>query len=601
MSKLEVMNKRKSSHEKFWLFFSMAVVLLAALLMFFEFFFQNRVFARVYLGELNLGGKEKSEIENSINFYLSDFEKKNLTLIIDEKKYEISFSDLELKYNAPKTGEAIYQFGRSQSLSRAIQEQFSLFFGRQKITPVWEYNEEKLKIWLLEIKQKEEIKVKDAALNLKNGTVEILEEREGKILNDKKLFKEIVRKISHLDEKKIVENTALILPKVRQENVLKAKTLAEEFLSQEITLKTDDFKELVGQKTKEGWLEFVGESGELKMVINQEKIRAYVETLAKKTDRPAIDAKLKIEEGRVVVFQPSQDGFSLQKEETVELIEKAVSHNEKEIILPIKVTKSPVRTETVNDFGIKESIGTAITYFKGSPQNRVHNIQVGASFFNGLLIKPRETFSTLDVLGSVSFEQGFLPELVIKEDRLIPEVGGGLCQVSTTLFRAALNSGLEIVERQNHSFRVRYYEPPVGMDATIYSPRPDLKFKNNTSSYILIQAKTDETSITFEFFGTKDGRQIEITQPQVFNFKTPGDPVYIEDSTLPKGEVKQIEKAVNGADAVFYYKVTLSGKVLEQKTFKSRYVPWKAKFKVGTKEEPLVEATSTSEPPQPTP
>ncbi|MBI4029652.1 VanW family protein [Candidatus Berkelbacteria bacterium] len=595
------MSKGQRSREKFWVIFSVAIVLLAASLAFFEFFFQNKVFARVYLGELNLGGKQRVQIIDLISPYLAVFEKETLVLKIDDRKYTLFFSDLNLKYDTAQTAEKIYQFGRSKSLPSAIKEQFYLILGRKKVSPVFDYDEEKLNKWLLDIKQKEEVAVRDATLTLNNGKVEVLAEREGRVLNDKKLLKEVVFKINHLDKREIVENTVLVLPKVRKENTLKAKALAKEFLSQEIILKTDNLKEELGHEIKEEWLEFVNERGELKFVINQEKIRSYIETLAKKIDRSTIDAKLKMEEGRVVIFQPSQDGLLLEREKAVSLIEKAIGDNGQEIILPVKVIKAPVRTETVNDFGVKESIGKATTSFKGSPQNRIHNIQVGTSFFNGLLIKPGETFSTLDVLGAVSSEQGFLPELVIKEDRLIPEVGGGLCQVSTTLFRAALNSGLEIIERQNHSFRVRYYEPPVGMDATIYSPRPDLKFKNNTLAYILIQAKTDETSITFDFFGAKDSRQIEITQPQVFNFKQPGDPIYIEDSTLPKGETKQIEKAVNGADAVFYYKVTLGGKIIEQKTFKSHYVPWKAKYKVGTKEETSSEPAPNGEPPQPTP
>jgi vancomycin resistance protein YoaR len=107
-----------------------------------------------------------------------------------------------------------------------------------------------------------------------------------------------------------------------------------------------------------------------------------------------------------------------------------------------------------------------------------------------------------------------LPELVIKENKTTPEFGGGICQVSSTLFRAAIYSGLKITERRNHSYPIRYYLP-YGMDATIYEPRPDFKFINNTPGPILILSEVVGTELTFRFFGTRDGRSVTVDGPHI--------------------------------------------------------------------------------------
>ena len=141
--------------------------------------------------------------------------------------------------------------------------------------------------------------------------------------------------------------------------------------------------------------------------------------------------------------------------------------------------------------------------------------------FNGVLIKPGEEFSFVKILGEVDGEHGYLPELVIKHDKTEPEFGGGICQVSTTTFRAAINSGLEITARRNHAYPVSYYNPQ-GMDATVYVPRPDLRFINNTPGYILIETQIEGTKLIFNFYGTDDGRRVNIIGPKILSRESDG-------------------------------------------------------------------------------
>ena len=211
---------------------------------------------------------------------------------------------------------------------------------------------------------------------------------------------------------------------------------------------------------------------------------------------------------------------------------------------------------------------------------------MAASRINGTLVKPGETFSFNNALGDVSQFTGYRQAYIISGGKTILGDGGGVCQVSTTLFRALLNGGLPINERTAHAYRVGYYEQnsPPGLDATVYGPTPDLKFTNDTPGHILITAKADSKnlSLVFELYGTSDGRKSTISNPVVSNI-TPALPtVYQDDPTLPMGKTKQIDYAAAGARVTFNYSVERNGENIYKKTFVSNYRPWAAVYLKGT-------------------
>ena len=252
--------------------------------------------------------------------------------------------------------------------------------------------------------------------------------------------------------------------------------------------------------------------------LDMSAIRAHVEDLSRKTNRDPLEAKFKVENGVVTSFGESQDGITLDIEKSIEAIINTLNQDQnvsnKNIALPFEAKKVSTNYGDVNNLGISSLIGKGASNFKGSPKNRIFNIKVAADRFNGLLIKPGEEFSFVKNLGEVDGEHGYLPELVIKSNVTEPEFGGGICQVSTTAFRAAINSGLEITARRNHAYPVSYYSPQ-GMDAAVYVPNPDLRFKNNTPNHILIQTNIVGTELTFDFYGTDDGRKTTVDGPHV--------------------------------------------------------------------------------------
>ncbi len=204
----------------------------------------------------------------------------------------------------------------------------------------------------------------------------------------------------------------------------------------------------------------------------------------------------------------------------------------------------------LNNLGINELISRGESHFNNSPGNRRHNIEVGVSKFKGVIIKPGQEFSFNKYLGPVEADQGFLPELVIKGgEGTIPELGGGLCQVSSTAYRAAMYAGLPITQRRNHSYAVQYYAPQ-GTDATIYPGVVDLKFVNDTPSSILVWPYfPDKNTLIYDFYGTNDGRQVAINNPV------------------------QFDRQSNGALKASWTRTVVKNGISDTKTFNSNYQP----------------------------
>lgn len=321
---------------------------------------------------------------------------------------------------------------------------------------------------------------------------------------------------------------------------------------------------------------------------NQKYIDEQVKKIADQFNREPQNPTFIFNGERVEEFTPAKEGVSIKQIELKQKILESLimlenqNLDQVEITVPYLSFEPEFRTEDVNNLGIKELIGQGESFFRGSAPSRVYNINLAASRLNGILIKPGEIFSFNQALGDVSKFSGYKEAYVIQNGKTVLGDGGGVCQVSTTLFRAALNAGLPIVERRAHSYRVSYYEQnsPPGLDATVYAPTTDLKILNDTGNHILIQTKVDtkNMSLVFELYGRSDGRKATVSRPVISENTPPPEDLYIDDPSLPIGEIKQIDFKAWGAKVSFNYVVERNGEKIYEKTFYSNYRPWQAKF-----------------------
>jgi vancomycin resistance protein YoaR len=321
------------------------------------------------------------------------------------------------------------------------------------------------------------------------------------------------------------------------------------------------------------------------------QLTSFIQEMEQEVNAPAVEPVYTFDPqtNRVLEFTLGKEGQKLSTEDITNDIEHALKTAPGEqhtITLNVETVEPTTGNPEIDKLGITELIATGESYFKGSIPGRVHNVVLGASRASGVLIAPGEVFSFNKTVGEVSGSTGYKTAYVIKQGRTQLDDGGGICQVSTTIFRAALNAGLEIIERKPHSYRVSYYEQggfKPGLDATVFSPTVDLKIKNNTERYILLKAIPDPQNfkLTYEIYGKKDGRLVTVSDVKILSQSSAPAPLYQEDSALPSGQIKQVDWAAGGAKTVFDYTVERNGEVLGASTFVNNFKPWQAVYLYG--------------------
>jgi len=293
-------------------------------------------------------------------------------------------------------------------------------------------------------------------------------------------------------------------------------------------------------------------------------------------------------------------GRELLVEESIQYINQQLLAGNHNISLVFDyINPDATDDKTAAELGITELVSSETSFFYGSDDGRIQNIVTAASQFHGILIPPGTTFSMVDNIGDISLDSGYAEAWIIYGDRTVKGVGGGVCQVSTTLFRTVFFGGFPIVERWPHAYRVYYYELTqsgsvnenlAGLDATVYAPVVDFKFTNDTQYWLLMETYVNVSarSLTWKFYSTEDGRQVEWSTTGLTNTKEPPWPVYEENDDLEKGKIKQVDWAVKGAQVTVNRTVTRDGQVVINDVFKTTYEPWAAvcQYGPGTKDYP---------------
>lgn len=552
-------------------------------LLFFNLYFLERIYPGIYVNSSYVGNLKVTE---SIKL-LSQNTKvpEEIILKSDVATFEIETETFGLKYDFIKTSERAFSQYRTGNILFDMWGRITSLFQKKSLGLAVLIDEKALDNILAEISGSiyvepvyPEIKIVNKEVLVDQGRTgvdlekKLLRARIGEALSQNKTAP-IDLPIKALDPR--LSNPEAAVLKIRGEKLMgKSMELVFEFQSFYFS---DD--EILGFLSKDGF--------------DKEKISDKISEISKTIDREPQDSKFVFDSGRVKEFAPSKNGVKVQNQKllddiisTLSTFEKNANEKFASLMVPIEETPAKLTTEEVNNLGIKELIGRGSSTFRGSIASRVHNVGHAASKFNGVLIGPGELLSFNDALGDVSTLTGYQQAYVIKDGRTVLGDGGGVCQVSTTLFRAALNAGLPITERRAHSYRVSYYEQDVGpgLDATVYAPTTDLKILNDTPGHILVQTYFDAKnySLVFEIYGTSDGRIASTTKPTTTGIVPPPDDLYQDDPTLPAGTIKQVEHKSWGAKTSFGYTVAKNGEVVYEKTFVSNYRPWQAVFLRGT-------------------
>lgn len=334
-----------------------------------------------------------------------------------------------------------------------------------------------------------------------------------------------------------------------------------------------------------------------KLIIDENAVRYWISQYADEIYKLPVNARFYFDDGtqQLVLVAPHVNGRELDVDATLNQFLAQVDTPNRSVPLVVKDIEPLVNADaTAAELGITELISEKVTWFYGSSDERKHNIARAASNFYGIVVAPYEEFSFNKYLGSISEADGYSEGLIIVGGQTIKGVGGGVCQVSTTLYQTAFWAGFPIVSRLEHGYWLSYYndgEGP-GMDATIYSPIVDFKFINNTPYHLLIENyySAENEALTFKFYSTSMGRTIEKDGPVFENVtEVPGTDQdrWEYDPDLPEGTVQQIDWATEGADVFVTRRViNADGQVIEERVFASHYIPYPNTYHYGPGVEP---------------
>jgi len=580
------------------------ILFLAVIVVFFlgyQLWFAGRIFPGVSVGNINVGGMAPQEAATLINEQLSYPLSGHIVLQDGEHTWLATPAELGLYLNPEQSTENAFAVGRRGGLSQRLNDQVTSWTDTRALPPVMALDERITYQYLVNLSQSINVPIIEANLGLQGTEVTVRSGQIGRTLDIDASLKLISTQLQTLQDG--------IVPLVINETppiILDASQQAEQartILAAPLTLTMPDGEQggpwVIDPPTLAAMLNIErldqGTSGNYQITLNSDLLRNYLLNIAPDLEQSPKNSRFIFndESHQLEIKEPAVIGRSLDIGATIAFIQEKIVAGEHTIALQFDIQKPAVTDDMSGaDLGITELIHSETSYFYGSDSDRVKNISVAASSFHGLLVAPGETFSMATALGDISLDNGYAEALIILGGQTIKGVGGGVCQVSTTLFRAAFFTGFPIVERYSHAYRVSYYEKVAGnrvdtslagLDATVFVPLVDLKFVNDTPYWLLMETYVNPSTsaIQWKFYSTSDGRQVNWETSGPVNEVDPPEPLYKENPDLEKGEIKQIDWAAKGADVTVKRTVTKNGQVYFEDVFRTHYQAWRAVYEYG--------------------
>jgi vancomycin resistance protein YoaR len=587
---LNRMRLSKFNYKYFLFFLVVFFIVFISLCFILEILNFNKIILGLKIGGIKIGGLTPMEAETLLNAKAAEWENQKIVLVYQEKQLSIQPNEIGVSIDIKTTIDSAYNLGRNKNILAGLYEQILILFSQRQnnLAPAITIDTEKFTQVTRDKFKDLENPAENASLtyNAKIRDWQIIAPREGETFDREKLKRDIKERSATLDSSTIELALIKDYPEILIDGTRDARDMANRILDNApyfLTYRTENQSAsnqseeqrswTIDREMLTDWIIFLpadknfnkneeanssNAAGKiLDVSLDKEKIKGFLMEIAPTVNREPTNAQLTVSNGKVTVFTLSQNGAQLEADLTADKISNTIvglnkasmryPSSQKNIELLVTTHLPQITTDNIDTLGLTSLLGKGTSNFSGSPNNRVHNIKVGAAKFNGVLLKSGEEFSFNSALGEVGPQEGYLPELVIRTNKTVPEYGGGLCQVSTTVFRAAINSGLKITERYPHAFPVKYYNPQ-GFDATIYPPHPDLRFVNDTPNNLLIQSRVVGNEIIFEFYGTSDGREVKVVGPKILSSK-------------PDGSMK----------TVLYQEIWRNGRLERKDTFNSNY------------------------------
>lgn len=578
------------------------IALLAMLLTGYDYVYAGKIYPGVFVGGVDLSGLAPEQAEALLSQQISYPKTGKLVFQNGETVWLARPLDLGMQFDAANSARAAYELGRSRDPITDTFNKVMAWYSGRRLPPLMLYDERQASAFLTNLAAQIDQPTVEASLQINGTDVVVRPGQVGRLVNVSASLAPLAEQLRGMSDGVLpleIEESPPVIVDVSQQ-----AQIARQILSAPLVISIPDALEgdpgpwtieppqlaqmLTIERVDDAQQPYyqVGlATGQLRALLAEQQ-----PVLRRFASNPRV--MFNDETRQLELLKPAVIGRDLDIEASLQQINDKLAQGEHAASLVFNYTQPQVASDaTAEQLGITELVSSHTSYFRGSGASRIQNIETAAANFHGLLVPPGATFSMADAMGDVSLDSGYAEALIIFGGRTIKGVGGGVCQVSTTLFRTAFLGGFPIVERYPHAYRVGYYEQTVngldpdlaGLDATVFVPMVDFKFVNDSQHWLLMETYVNAKAgrLTWKFYSTSDGRVVDWSTTGPQNIVEPPEPLYEENPELGTGEIKQVDYAAQGADVTVYRTVRIGDQVLFQDEFSTHYLPWRDIYQYG--------------------
>jgi vancomycin resistance protein YoaR len=545
----------------------------------------------VMVAGADIGELSEDDAKERLRHQLSDYVDRPLVLSHEDRTWQPSMADLGAEFDFDQTIQQAYT-----SRSPLKQAHVRVFGEDERELPLrMSLDETRLHDYIASVASEIDTEPKVPELGIDDGRLTVTQAERGFQVEQASLSSAITESLFSLNQGTIEIPTEVTEPDFDDTDVESVRSLIDEALSEPLTIWFEDQSWTLNPEELAEYLALEpGENEQMELAFHHDPLVGYLDWLIGDINRPPRNAQVAWGGSSVVATSPSQNGIERDIHALVPRIEEAIANGERSIEMTYNIVRPTIDSNNLHELGIDGLMAQGESAFWNSAPSRAHNIAVSANYLDGTLIAPGQEFSFNQAIGEISLDRGYQEGYVIEAEATVEGIGGGVCQVSTTVFRAAFFSGLPITERHPHAYIVGYYEQdrwPLGFDAAIYQPDLDFKFVNSTDSYILVHTHVADQQLYVNLYGPDLGYNVELGEPVVQNRTDPPPDVEILDDSLAPGQRQQVEGAKPGMEVTLPRTVTnANGEVVRQDYFYSNFQAWANRYLVGPSTSPNAQA-----------
>ncbi len=583
--------RRRMERLGFRVVLAVALLLLASTvsLYWFRSNYQDRIYPAVRVAGVPVGGMTFAEARSVVSSQAERLETATATFSYQGRTWTPTLKELGVHVDVESTLDAAFQIGREGNARQRLSTAWSLLREDRSIPLLVRLDAIELNAWLDRVDADLGVTPKDATLVVEEGTVRIDPEVDGLIVDRAQLTDHVVAALRTLTPPATTLPVITKQPRIHAADLEPAKAKLEQALSRPITLTYEDRTWTLEPAELGAFVvttvaDNPGSAPLVDVSLDRKALAKWLsQRLRSEIDRDPVDAVVAWNGKRIFAVRDSQDGAKLKPQTLAEAVINSFFGDHAPVRVPVAVLEPRIDSSNLESLGITTRLAVGTSNFDGSNEGRAENIRVGAEKLNGTLIAPGEIFSFNHAIGVISEENGFVEAPVIDGERIGRDVGGGICQVSTTVFRAALFAGMPIEEWWPHRYRLGFYELDgwtPGLDASILQPEGDpfsggdFIFRNVTDGWLLIEAYTDGPRVVIIIYGPDTGWNVKVSDPIYGEEYQPTEDLEIVDEKLDPGTIMQTEYAQKGLDVTYYRDVyDRDGNLLRHDEFTTHFYP----------------------------